>query len=242
LAIQTEALIFDVDGTLYRQAALRRRMLVRLLSTHVWRPRRGLTTMRVLSAYRKAQETLRETLLGTSAAIDLASAQIAMAAKNAGADRDRVAAVVGTWMERAPLSLLPGCRRPGLVELLDEARRAGVRLAVLSDYPAQAKLEALGIAPAFEAVVSSSDPHVQRFKPDPRGLKVLAARMGVDCRRAIYIGDRPEIDAAAARQAGMSSFIIGGNQSFPALPQLIEQTAPARAMHPSSRQAEDIPA
>ena len=194
--------------------------------------------MRTLSAYRNAQETLR----CAPPASDLASAQIAVAAERAGVDQGTIAALVGTWMEQEPLSVLPGCLRPGLVELLEQARRAGLRLGVLSDYPAEAKLDALGVASLFEAVVSSGDSQVQRFKPDPRGLEVIAQRLGVDCGHTIYIGDRPEIDATAASRAGMGSFIIHGRRPFPGLSQLISETEPARAVRKSSRQTEDVPA
>src|SRR5437868_813409 len=82
LTIPFEALIFDVDGTLYCQGPLRRRMLLRLLAAHLRHPWNGLKTMRMLSAYRKAQETLR----WAPEATDFASAQIALAARRIGAN------------------------------------------------------------------------------------------------------------------------------------------------------------
>ena len=54
-----KAVIFDLDGTLYRPETLRRAMLLRLLHAHAVRPLRGLRTARVLRAYRNAQEHLR---------------------------------------------------------------------------------------------------------------------------------------------------------------------------------------
>jgi len=46
-----DAIIFDLDGTLYHQSRLRRAMLLRLLRAHVSRPLEGLRTARILSAY-----------------------------------------------------------------------------------------------------------------------------------------------------------------------------------------------
>jgi putative hydrolase of the HAD superfamily len=126
------------------------------------------------------------------------------------------------------------------MELLAEARRSGLRLGIFSDYPAEAKLNALGISSYFETVVCSRDPQVQRFKPNPKGLQVVAQRLGVDCRRTAYIGDRPEIDGVAAHKAGMRSFIIRGCRRFPAFSQLLNETAPARANRRSSAEAEGV--
>ena len=45
-----KALLFDVDGTLYHQAPLRRAMSVRLLRHGIVRPLQGWRTLRTLSA------------------------------------------------------------------------------------------------------------------------------------------------------------------------------------------------
>ena len=54
-------LIFDVDGTLYRQAPVRRGMALRLLSYLIRNPLAGLKTAAFLRHYRRAQEGLRGT-------------------------------------------------------------------------------------------------------------------------------------------------------------------------------------
>jgi putative hydrolase of the HAD superfamily len=61
----------------------------------------------------------------------------------------------------------------------------------------------------FDAIASAADPEILAFKPDPRGLTVVAERLGVKPREALYIGDRAEVDARAAASAGMLSAIIG---------------------------------
>src|SRR5512141_161324 len=133
-----QALVFDVDGTLYRQGPLRREMLARLAGAHLLRPVRLVRTLRVLQAYRRAHEALR----GAAPSAALAGAQLDLASAGAGAPRAVVAEAVARWMEREPLPLLSRLVRPGLLELLRACRARGLRLAVLSDYPAEAKLEA----------------------------------------------------------------------------------------------------
>lgn len=199
-----KAVVFDVDGTLYRQGPLRRAMAWRLVRSHVWRPLRALRTARIISAYRRAQEELRE----ASAAGDLAEAQLSLVVGRTGAGRDEVARCVERWMERAPLDLLPGLVQPGLKELLRGLKAHATRLAVLSDYPAGPKLQALGLEGFFAVVLCAQQPEIGVFKPHPRGLLVALERLGVAAGDALYVGDRADVDAAAAAAAGMRCAIL----------------------------------
>src|SRR5262245_48602239 len=71
---QLKAFVFDIDGTMYRQGPLRSAMLVRLLREYAVRPVRGWQTVRVLRAYRQAQERLRaKSVMG-----DISGAQVAL--------------------------------------------------------------------------------------------------------------------------------------------------------------------
>jgi HAD superfamily hydrolase (TIGR01549 family) len=204
-----KAVLFDVDGTLYRQAPLRRALLWRLLGAYVSHPWRGIGVARALRAYRRAQELLRgaEDFAG-----GLAERQVELGAELCGASRDEVKALAARWMEEEPLALLARCRRPGLVEFLEAATESGIRLAACSDYPLEAKLEAMGVRRYFSVVVSAQDADVQRFKPDPRGLEVALERLGVSRDGALYVGDRPDVDAAAAARAGLACVILGGSR------------------------------
>lgn len=201
------AVLFDVDGTMYRNGPVRRTMLLRLARAHTLKPASGVRTMKALSAYRKAQETLR----GSGFTGDVAFAQLDMAADRSGVDRAVVAAAVERWMEISPLDVVAASARPGLAEVLDELRRSGVRLGALSDYPAAGKLAALGIADYFDIVLTAQDPRVHAFKPDPKGLLVALDELGVAPADALYVGDRDEVDGAAARAAGMRYVIVGGS-------------------------------
>lgn len=200
--------IFDIDGTLYRQAPVRRRMALRLAARYWRAPRAGATTVRVLAAYREAQEVLRS----RPSVGDIARAQIDLASERTGVPAERVGALVDEWMNTKPLDLVASNARPGLVTTLDALRDRGVRLGVVSDYPANAKLEALGIADRFDTVISADDPRVQAFKPDPKGITVALQDLGLDSSEAIYVGDRIDVDAQAATAAGVSWALIGGRK------------------------------
>jgi putative hydrolase of the HAD superfamily len=200
------AVILDVDGTLYHQGPVRRGMLWRLVRAHVGAPRVGMLTMRALRAYRHAQEMLRTAVADTP---DLASEQIRVACRACGVSEERVAACVARWIDTEPLGLVGRSRRDGVAEFLRAARDRGFRLGVFSDYPPGPKLEALGLAGLVDVMVCAQDAEVGRFKPHPRGLEVTARQLGVDPKHAIYVGDRPETDAAAALAAGMACAILG---------------------------------
>jgi HAD superfamily hydrolase (TIGR01509 family) len=210
-----EAVIFDVDGTLYRQSSLRRAMATRLVRAHLTRPVLGMRTFRALEAYRKAQEHLRDS--GGGPYEDLAEVQLRVACERSGSEREFLGTCVERWMEREPLDLLAPRIRPGLIEFLSACRSRSFKLGVLSDYPAQAKLEALGLAGQFDLVMSAQAPEIGVFKPDPRGLVVVAARLGVRPERCLYVGDRVGVDDAAAAAAGMPVFIVSSASGFEVL-------------------------
>ena len=200
------AVIFDVDGTLYRQAPLRRRLALALVRAYVTSPAEGLAVARSLAAYRWAQEQLRTS---PHRHADLGAEQIARAAARAGRDPVWLRELVTRWLERAPLALLSGAAWPDAVNCLRFLRAAGLRLAIVSDYPADAKLRALGIDSLFDVIVSAHDRAVGRFKPSDAGINLALRRLGVTPPEAAYVGDRPEIDAPAAAAAGVECFIIG---------------------------------
>jgi beta-phosphoglucomutase-like phosphatase (HAD superfamily) len=202
-----EAVIFDVDGTLYNQVSVRYGMFWRILRAYLGEPAEGVLTLRILKAYRKAQEFLRSAEPDWD---DVAEAQIELASKWTGIPKEIVGSSVARWMEKEPLDLVARSIRQGVLEFLQEAKNCGLRLAVFSDYPAVTKLQAMNLTHFFEIVVSACDPEVQRFKPDSRGIQVTLQRLRVEKNRAIYIGDRPTIDAVAAFRAGISCVIIGG--------------------------------
>jgi len=227
------AVIFDVDGTLYDQPRLRRAMATRLLASLVRHPAAGARTIRVLRAYRRAQESLR----GSSGVADVAAAQIRVAAERSGVDEDTVSACVRRWMEEEPLPALARCMYPGTLESLRACRTKGLRLAALSDYPADEKLRVMGMAGLFDVVVTAQAPEVNAFKPNPRGLLVTLERLGVTAAECLYVGDRIDVDAAAANAAGMRCVIITGRRvgehggfravaNYPELLQLIDGWTP----------------
>jgi phosphoglycolate phosphatase/putative hydrolase of the HAD superfamily len=194
-----DLVVFDVDGTLYDAARLRRAMWGHLL-TAAWRER-SLRTLQVLGTFRRVREALAQ-----EACADFLTAQYTRTADRTGCDETQVRALVHEWMQQRPLPLLRACRWPQVQAVFAGLRAAGKPVWALSDYPAADKLDALGLQ--VEGAVSATDADVARLKPDPRGLRAILARTGVPAARALMIGDRMDRDAAAARRAGVPAWIL----------------------------------
>lgn len=97
---------------------------------------------------------------------------------------------------------------PDAAEALDALARAGVRLAVVSNWDCGLVdvLERLGVAGLFDAVSVSAV--VGAAKPDPAIFHHALRRLGVPAARALHCGDRPEYDCAGARRAGIRAVLV----------------------------------
>ena len=204
--------VFDVDGTLYRQRALRLLMLRELLQHCVMTA--TMKPAQVLSTYRSIREKLGEAEVEGFEAL-----LVARTARQTGCTHATVVSIVSEWMEHRPLRHLASCRYPLLPELFSGLKLRGKIIGVLSDYPARGKVDAIGLVPDY--IVAAGDPGVGVLKPHPRGQQVLMAAAGVDPAATVVIGDRPERDGAAAKRAGSAVLIrsskpIRGWQTFSA--------------------------
>jgi putative hydrolase of the HAD superfamily len=193
-----DLVVFDVDGTLYDQRALRIRMAWELCSHTL--STLDFTVPQTLRAYRKLRENMADEEIE-----DFETELIGKTADSTGAPSDKIRAVVEEWIELRPLSHLAALRFTGLVELFSRLKRKGKSVGIFSDYPAAAKLAALGLAADF--VVSAGDAGVKKLKPHPRGLEVLMKVAQAVPARTILIGDRGDRDGLAARRAGAACLI-----------------------------------
>jgi HAD superfamily hydrolase (TIGR01549 family) len=108
-------------------------------------------------------------------------------------------------MIERPGRWLAAFRRRALLAEIEAFRSAGGRTALVSDYPARRKLEALGASALFDAVVASGEPGgPRRLKPHPDGYLRAAELLEVEPVSCLVIGDRDDADGEAARAAGMA--------------------------------------
>jgi HAD superfamily hydrolase (TIGR01549 family) len=128
--------------------------------------------------------------------------------RRVGLDEGSFAPVAQRMFARHAERNLWGGVRERTAETLDELRRRGYRLGVISnaDGRAEQALVAVGLRPHFELVIDSGLVGID--KPDPRIFHLAAERMGIDPADAVYVGDIYEIDVQGARAAGMRAILI----------------------------------
>lgn len=193
-----DAWLVDLDGTLYHPLPVKLAMAAELAIV-------GWGALAVVRRFRREHEAVR-----AEGASDPFRAQLARTAEGLGREVAVVEAVVDEWMHARPGKYLHWFRRRALLAELAAFRAAGGRTALVSDYPARAKLEALRARDLFDAVVASGEPGgPRRLKPEPEGYLLGAERLGVPAPRCLVIGDRDDADGAAARAAGMEFRRIG---------------------------------
>lgn len=195
-----EMVVFDLDGTLYRQSPLRLRMAGLLLG-HCLANRGGWRCVRTLRTFRRCREELAE-----QNARDVSVLQYELPAARLGTDPETVRTVVDEWMEKRPLAFLQRYARPGVHELFQALRASGRKVAVLSDHPVERKLAALGLTADF--TMCSTDAPGGRLKPNPAGLRLLLAAAGSRPRDCLMVGDRMDRDGEAARRAGAHFLLV----------------------------------
>jgi HAD superfamily hydrolase (TIGR01549 family) len=195
------AWLVDLDGTLYPATPLRALMALELGV-------RGWAAIGTLRRFRQEHERLRRE--GVQAVTTPWDLQVERTAQRLGVDAYRVESHAREWMIERPSRWLRRLRREALLGEIDRFREAGGRTALVSDYPAERKLEALGMRHLFDEVVASGEPGgPRRLKPAPDGLLLAAERLAVPPAACLVIGDRDDADGAAARAAGMEFRRVG---------------------------------
>ena len=118
-------------------------------------------------------------------------------------DEPAAALEMAFWQASATTRPMPGAR-----EALDDLRRRGVPMAVVSNSSfgpevIRAELSKHGLAEPLAFVMVSAEYAIR--KPSPLLLDTAAARLGVAPRDVWFVGDRLDTDVAGARAAGMTA-------------------------------------
>lgn len=202
------ALLFDVDGTVYRQAPVRLSMAFELFSLALRSPKKGIEITWLLHIFRKERERLRQ----VQARQSLETCQFERVAEISGAPVEKVQAIVEEWIYQRPLGYLTRFVRPGLENLLEWCLANDVLVGALSDYPPQPKLKAMALEHRFSVQLCSTDPGIGAFKPSPLGILAACRVWGLEPEKVLYLGDRPGVDGKAAA-AARCPFVLVGRRS-----------------------------
>jgi FMN phosphatase YigB (HAD superfamily) len=200
MASSYDAFLVDLDGTLYAPLPVKMLMAVEL---GVF----GLRHAKKLKVFRHHHEGLRAAQ-ANSPHLEFAPSpfheQLRRAAEDLAHPEEHLAALVDDWMISRPGKWLRLARRSTLIAEIEAFRLSGGKTALVSDYPAEKKLKALGCESLFDVVVSNGEhPRLTRLKPSPDGFLLAASELSIEPRRCLVLGDRPDADGAAAKAAGM---------------------------------------
>jgi putative hydrolase of the HAD superfamily len=97
-------------------------------------------------------------------------------------------------------------------EILGDLKAAGLVLGLLSDFPAERKLEYLGLDGYWDTVMCSEQ--VNRLKPDPAPFLELARRMALPPEQILYVGNSVSYDIVGAKQQGMKAALVSSPLSL----------------------------
>jgi FMN phosphatase YigB (HAD superfamily) len=191
--------VFDLDGTLYGMPWYMKPLLFASLVPHGMR----------LPAYMRARAEHAGRDHGSGGA--LMAALCADLARRIGRPPQEMQA----WVEGPFYSRFTGFlyvlrhTRPGLAEALQDLRRRGIRLAVLSDFGRVAeRLKALALDTSlFDCLQSSED--AGALKPAVRPFETIVAQWALPPAEILVVGDRDDTDGAGARAAGMQFMRLG---------------------------------
>jgi putative hydrolase of the HAD superfamily len=195
-----EAVAFDLDGTLYPNRSLYLRLLPFIL-------KHG----RLVLSFARARDRIRaeQEKSGFVPYADFYAYQARIAAGMLGADscviQEKIDRLIyrGWEVHFKKIKLFPHA-----AETLAVLRRAGLRLALLSDFPPEVKLEYLGIDHIWDAVSCSE--RTGTLKPHSRSFLDMAGALGLSPEKICYVGNSRRYDVRGAKLAGMKAALIGG--------------------------------
>ncbi len=88
-------------------------------------------------------------------------------------------------------------------ETFEKFRSAGLKLALLSDFPPEQKGAIWGVRPYCDVILGTEE--LGALKPAAHPFLVMAERLGVEPSRILYVGNSVKYDIRGARSAGMKT-------------------------------------
>ena len=183
---------FDLDGTCYPNYRFYLRLVPFVLKE--WR---------YLLAFSQARNALRAHFQEGDFYELQARIMADILKRDAAAIRDRTERLVYRGWEPLFKKVKP---YPHVRETLGDLKAAGLALGLLSDFPAERKLEYLGLDACWDTVICSEQ--VNRLKPDPAPFLELARRMALPPAQILYVGNSVAYDIVGAKRQGMQAALV----------------------------------
>lgn len=202
---QIKYICFDVDGTLYDIRSMRKAMFKELL-VGLFLRKISFQEIRILHSYRKTLENLRKEVIYSDQS--LSGFHTREVSEKVGCTSEMVETVVNKWMIDVPCGKMHGLIWPDIKDTLIKLTEKGYCLAVLSDYPAKKKVEAMGLNNVFEVILSCQDEGSRGYKPNTNGFQNIIQFFDAKPCECIYIGDSYERDVIGAIENQMHAVLL----------------------------------
>jgi len=189
-----EGVAFDLDGTLYPNYRFNIKLIPFILKE--WR---------LLLAFGKARRIIRKEQETSSLPHrDFYKYQAEVIAGLLAADPQTLQEKIDRLIYKGWQPLFKKVKLyKNTVETLNALRKAGYKLALMSDFPPEIKLEYLKLSGFWDSVHCSEGLGV--LKPHPLPFAELAAAMSLPCEKILYVGNSRSYDVAGAARAGMKT-------------------------------------
>ena len=180
---------FDIDGTLYPNRSMYLRSAVH-----------GLARPRFLMSF----ATVRRQIRTIYPIPDFEELQTSLLADLMGISHEAARRRIDRWINHELDNVYRHLKPfPHVKECIQELRKAGYKLGVLSDFPVGRKLEYLGLDGYWDCVISSHD--VGYLKPRAEPFEAMGDCLDVTAEHIVYIGNSYEYDIVGAANAGLKT-------------------------------------
>ena len=186
---EIEAVGFDIDGTLYRQWRLHLRMFFHFLRYNLFFLQYGLVRneMHCMDRLENFSEIQAERL----------ARRIHCSAEES---KLRLQKIVYDGLS-GYFKTIPCCKY--VPETFRAFYDAGLKIALLSDFPPEQKGELWGLKKYCTVVLGTED--IGALKPSAYPFTVMAEKLGVAPEHILYIGNSVKYDVLGSKKAGMKS-------------------------------------
>lgn len=195
-----DAVAFDIDGTLYPSFRLYRKLPLYFLKHLDF----FLAFNKVRRTLHKAAHTSTETggegrfFYKTQALLLADAMRISMEEAE-----QKISRIIYEGLKPYFLKIKPFAH---IHDVFSGLRKAGIKVALLSDFPPEQKGSVWGLAPYCSAVLSSE--RSGALKPSTIAFTSLSTALGLPPQRILYVGNSLASDAIGAASAGMKTALI----------------------------------
>jgi len=192
-----KAIGFDIDGTLYPDYRARLRSLPFFLAH-----------FRIILAFSRTRHRMRLDQINPVMEENAGEMETVYFARQLGRTADEAREIRNRILYKGWEKYFKGLKiYPDVRDSLMRLKDAGLKLAVLSDFPVGRKLEYFGLEGIFDVILGFPDSG--RLKPRSEPFLMMADNLGVNPKEILYIGNRLDYDVRGAESAGMRGALIG---------------------------------